>query len=82
MTPIPQLIAEVLAGPLRTAASVPPEATLFDLGADSLHRQEIAMALEDSRRIQIPDAMLEAWQTVADVERDVARLTSERRWRE
>jgi len=38
-----------------------------DLGADSLNRTEIVMALEDEFKIEISDADSEKFQTVGDV---------------
>jgi len=41
---------------------------VHDLGADSLDTIEIMMALEEEFQIEIPDADVEAMQTVGDAE--------------
>ena len=47
-----------------------------DLCLDALDRLTIACALDEDLGIEIPDADLTEWETVADVAATVARLTS------
>ena len=51
-------------------AEVVPDASLQDdLGADSLERVELLMALEDEFDIEVPEDVAETITTIADVER-------------
>ena len=50
----------------RPPAAFPPD-TPFDI--DSLARVELAMAMEDRFRVQIPDNIVWEWRTPADVAR-------------
>lgn len=43
------------------------DATLADIGADSLDSVEIVMALEDTFHIQVPDEKAHDFKTVGDV---------------
>ena len=49
-----------------------------DLGADSLRRIEISMALEDRFNLSIPDERLEQVQTVGDIFELLAELLPRR----
>lgn len=50
------------------AEDVKPESSFVnDLGADSLDRVELVMALEDEFELEIQDSESEKFQTVADV---------------
>ena len=75
--PLPRLLG-VLAENCRFGTSwrIGPSATLDDdLGYDSLARQSVAIDLDVAFAIEIPDADVLEWLTVADVAETVARLT-------
>ena len=58
-------------------AEVQPGASILDdLGADSLDVVEMVMTLEESFDIEVPDEDVEAFRTVADVERYVTRAVA------
>jgi acyl carrier protein len=61
---VKQIIAEQLAVDL---SEVIPNATLDDLGADSLDKVELTMALEEAFDIEIADPDVENVRTVQDV---------------
>jgi acyl carrier protein len=64
---VKSVVGQVLSIPVE---QIQPAAHLQDdLGADSLHRIEIQMALEDQFDIQIPDEDVESLRTVGDVMR-------------
>ncbi len=69
---VQEIIADVLAvAPSQVAA----EARLKeDLGADSLHKVEIAMNLEEEFELSIPDMDWDAVSTVDDIYDAVAKL--------
>lgn len=59
-----------------TPDKVTPEAKfLDDLGADSLDKIELVMAVEEEFNIEIDDAVAQPWQTVADVEAYLNSIT-------
>ena len=77
LDPLPRLL-DVLARSCRFGTSwrIGPSATLNDdLGFDSLARHSAAIDLEEAFGIEIPDAAMLDWLTVADVAATVARLT-------
>lgn len=77
LDPLPRLL-KVLADhcPFGTSWRIGPSATLdADLGYDSLARQSVAIDLDEAFGIEIPDADLLEWLTVADVAATVAQLT-------
>ena len=49
------------------AKAVKPEATLKDLGADSLAAVELMMALEEATGVSIEDEAMPGMQTVGDI---------------
>lgn len=54
-----------------------PHASLKqDLCLDALDRQTIACALDEDLGIEIPDAALTEWETVADIAATAARLAT------
>lgn len=61
---VKQIISEQLGVEL---SEVVPNATLDDLGADSLDKVELTMALEEAFDIEIGDADVEKIQKVQDV---------------
>ena len=61
---VKQIIVEQLVVEL---SEVIPTATLDDLGADSLDKVELTMALEESFEIEISDADVDKIRTVQDV---------------
>lgn len=69
----PAIIADVLG----LTAPPAPETTLCDLGTDSLDRQSIAADCDIAFGIEIPDADVAEWETVADVAATVERLCRE-----
>ena len=73
-------IAAVIADVLGLGAShgIGPATRLCaDLGTDILDRQSIAADCDIAFGIEIPDADVAEWETVADVEGTVARLCRE-----
>jgi len=61
---VKQIVAEQLCVEL---SEVVPNATLDDLGADSLDKVELTMALEEAFDIEIGDADVDKIRTVQDV---------------
>ena len=73
---IAAVIADVLG--LGAAHGIGPATRLCaDLGTDSLDRQSIAADCDIAFGIEIPDADVAEWETVADVAGTVARLCRE-----
>ena len=68
---IPQLITQELSW-RRNPPPVTPESLFADLDLCQLERLCIASAIEERHYIDLPDAEIEAWQSVADVARSVA----------
>lgn len=56
----------------------PDSALTEDLSVDALDRICIALALEEAFAVEIPDAALERWQTVADIVATVTALAERR----
>ena len=70
------IIADVLG--LRAGHGIGPATRLCaDLGTDSLDRQTIAADCDVRFGIEIPDADVAEWETIADVAGTVARLCRE-----
>jgi acyl carrier protein len=61
---VKQIVAEQLSVEL---SEVVPNVTLDDLGADSLDKVELTMALEEAFDVEIGDADVEKIRTVQDV---------------
>lgn len=75
MTSTNKIIDTILADYFsRDLAEVTPEATLHDLGADSLDTVEIALTLQEEFDVEITDDQLEQIKTVGDVHRIVGQL--------
>lgn len=56
----------------RARCPVEPHALLAgDLGLDAIDRITVACALDEAFGIELPDAEIEAWHTVADIARSV-----------
>ncbi len=45
-----------------------------DLGADSLDLVDLAMSLEDEFEVEVPDSVLEKFETVADIVKFIEEL--------
>ncbi len=45
-----------------------------DLGMDTLDRCCVTVALDEEFGIMIPDAAMEGWETVADIERTIQQM--------
>lgn len=69
--------AAIIADVLGLTTPPAPETTLCELSADSLDRQSIAADCDIAFGIEIPDADVAEWETVADVAGTVARLCRE-----
>lgn len=50
---------------------VNPDATLESLGADSLDKIELVMAVEQAFKIEISDTVAEGWVKVSDIEASI-----------
>lgn len=68
------IIGPLLIVPVR---SIEPDTLIDDLGLDGLDRQTIALELDEAYRIEISDATLENWQTIADIEATVRQIARE-----
>lgn len=60
-------------------AEIAPDSELTaDLGFDSLHRQQLAVELDEAFGIEVPDDDIAEWRTAEDVHTTVLRLTRSR----
>lgn len=75
--PLPRLIGIVSAiTPHELRWAIGGQADLHrDLGLDQIDRMTLACELDEAFGIEVPDADVHAWSTVADLARTVARLT-------
>lgn len=56
------------------APEIEPDSMLADIGFDALDRVSLACALDEHFEIELPDAMIESWERVADVIASVEAL--------